>query len=51
MLSLVEAIWEVIYRTLQIVFELYLCIKFFIGNREEIHTLWYGIGCILLLLI
>ena len=48
MLPFVETICKLIYRILRIVFGLFLCTKFFLGNREESHTLWYGIACLIL---
>lgn len=48
MLPFVETICKLTYRILRIVFGLYLCTKFFLGNREESHTLWYGIACLIL---
>lgn len=45
-----ELVFEIIFYILRIVFEIYLLTKFFLRDRKEFHTLWYGIACIILLI-
>nr|DAO32943.1 MAG TPA: hypothetical protein [Caudoviricetes sp.] len=51
MLPILKAVYETICHLLLISTEIYLCIRFFLGNHKDNRTLWYGIACILLLRI
>lgn len=49
MIHTVGVVLKICYYVLRIVFEIYFLIKFFLGDRKESYTLWYGIASIILL--